>query len=91
MNEIHKIIFGKMKDIKNFKDYELMAKLKEEFEEVEKEFYFNSENKEELVSEIFDIMQVGYTWLMSLGLDKIEIQDYNIKHLEKLKNRGYIE
>lgn len=87
----HKIEFGVMKDILKYRYYEIIEKLEEEYEEVIETIEYNH-SIDHKVEEIFDLMQVCFTYLKKLELNgTINIKKENEKHLNKLKKRGYIE
>ena len=87
----NKVILGKMKNINEMSFCTLMRKLEEEYNEVLIE-YQSYDNLNEHVAELFDVMQVAYTTIIKLlDDDRMKIVEHNIKHLEKLKSRGYIE
>ena len=83
------IKFGVMKELDNFTLTEIRSKLREEYLEVMAE---SDDDLDKLVPELFDVMQVGYTYLLKLQEEgKIIMENENIKHLEKLNKRGYIK
>ena len=91
LEKYNKIIFGEIKELDKMNEYDLMRKLEEEYGEVVIE-YQSKKNVKEHVAELFDVMQVAYTTIRKLlDDDRVQIVEHNIKHLKKLKGRGYIE
>ena len=94
---VRNISFGVMKNIKNMSMLEIKNKIIEEHEELQNEIRLpeDLQIKENILAEAFDLMQVTYTLIRKV-LEKteyidLEILEANMKHIEKLKKRGYIE